>query len=335
MKAKKEKKPLKERFKQFQEESKAEIKRSKASFVVFLILGLSVIALLFWSLITKNYENSASCVLVLILFTVPSFVERHLHIDIPIPFEIIILVFIYAAQILGEMNSFYIKFPWWDTMLHTINGFLFAAVGFALCDIINQNDTIKFKLSPLFLSVVAFCFSMTIGVLWEFFEFGMDKLFLFDMQKDTLVTQFSSVYFDTTNSNVMVKVVNIGKTVIYDTIGNVLQVISGGYLDIGITDTMQDLFVNLIGAIVFSIFGFLYVKSRGKNKLASHFIPTLKTAEETIPNIKTDDSKASIPASEKEIAIQDKKEDAVKKQSFRLRQKLYQYKKTFLSFIIL
>lgn len=313
MKAKKEKKPLKERFKQFQEESKAEIKRSKASFVVFLILGLSVIALLFWSLITKNYENSASCVLVLILFTVPSFVERHLHIDIPIPFEIIILVFIYAAQILGEMNSFYIKFPWWDTMLHTINGFLFAAVGFALCDIFNQNDTIKFKLSPLFLSVVAFCFSMTIGVLWEFFEFGMDKLFLFDMQKDTLVTQFSSVYFDTTNSNVMVKVVNIGKTVIYDTTGNVLQVISGGYLDIGITDTMQDLFVNLIGAIVFSIFGFLYVKSRGKNKLASHFIPTLKTAEETIPNVKTDDSKASIPASEKEIAIQDKKEDAVKK----------------------
>lgn len=313
MKAKKEKKPLKERFKQFQEESKAEIKRSKASFVVFLILGLSVIALLFWSLITKNYENSASCVLVLILFTVPSFVERHLHIDIPIPFEIIILVFIYAAQILGEMNSFYIKFPWWDTMLHTINGFLFAAVGFALCDIFNQNDTIKFKLSPLFLSVVAFCFSMTIGVLWEFFEFGMDKLFLFDMQKDTLVTQFSSVYFDTTNSNVMVKVVNIGKTVIYDTTGNVLQVISGGYLDIGITDTMQDLFVNLIGAIVFSIFGFLYVKSHGKNKLASHFIPTLKTAEETIPNVKTDDSKASIPASEKEIAIQDKKEDAVKK----------------------
>lgn len=313
MKAKKEKKPLKERFKQFQEESKAEIKRSKASFVVFLILGLSVIALLIWSLITKNYENSASCVLVLILFTVPSFVERHLHIDIPIPFEIIILVFIYAAQILGEMNSFYIKFPWWDSMLHTINGFLFAAVGFALCDIFNQNDTIKFKLSPLFLSVVAFCFSMTIGVLWEFFEFGMDKLFLFDMQKDTLVTQFSSVYFDTTNSNVMVKVVNIGKTVIYDTTGNVLQVISGGYLDIGITDTMQDLFVNLIGAIVFSIFGFLYVKSRGKNKLASHFIPTLKTAEETIPNIKTDDSKASIPASEKEIAIQDKKEDAVKK----------------------
>jgi len=310
-KAKKEKKPFKVRFKQFQEESKAEIKRSKASFVVFLILAVSVVGMLIWSLITRNYENSASCILVLILFSVPSFIERHLNIDIPIPFEIIILVFIYAAQILGEMNSFYIKFPWWDTMLHTINGFLFAAVGFALCDIINQNANIKFKLSPLFLSVVAFCFSMTIGVLWEFFEFGMDKLFLFDMQKDTVVTQFASVYFDTTNSNIMVKVVNIGKTIIYDTDGNVLQTISGGYLDIGITDTIEDLFVNLIGAIVFSIFGFLYVKSRGQNKLASHFIPTLKTEEEikSIDNAITNNNSQTLEATKKEetVSNQEKK----------------------------
>ena len=310
-KAKKEKKPFKVRFKQFQEESKAEIKRSKASFVVFLILAVSVVGMLIWSLITRNYENSGSCILVLILFSVPSFIERHLNIDIPIPFEIIILVFIYAAQILGEMNSFYIKFPWWDTMLHTINGFLFAAVGFALCDIINQNANIKFKLSPLFLSVVAFCFSMTIGVLWEFFEFGMDKLFLFDMQKDTVVTQFASVYFDTTNSNIMVKVVNIGKTIIYDTDGNVLQTISGGYLDIGITDTIEDLFVNLIGAIVFSIFGFLYVKSRGQNKLASHFIPTLKTEEEikSIDNAITNNNSQTLEATKKEetVSNQEKK----------------------------
>jgi hypothetical protein len=148
-------------------------------------------------------------------------------------------------------------------------------VGFALCDILNQNPNLKFKLSPLFLSVVAFCFSMTIGVMWEFFECFMDRFFLFDMQKDTVVSQFASVYFDKTGSNVMVKVVNIGKTVIYDTDGNVLQVVNGGYLDIGILDTMDDLFVNLIGAIVFSLFGYAYVKSRGHNRLASQFIPTL------------------------------------------------------------
>lgn len=259
----------------FWDSSLEEVKQNKIAFVVYLVLALSVVGMLVWSIISHNYENSASCILVLILFLVPSFLEKRLKVKLPMTFEIIILLFIYAAQILGEMNSFYIRFPWWDTMLHTINGFLFAAVGFALCDILNQNPDLKFKLSPLFLSVVAFCFSMTIGVVWEFFECFMDRFFLFDMQKDTVVTQFASVYFDKTGSNVMVKVVNIGKTVIYDTEGNVLQVVNGGYLDIGIRDTMDDLFVNLIGAIVFSLFGYAYVKSRGHNRLASQFIPTL------------------------------------------------------------
>jgi len=259
----------------FWDSSLDEVKHNKVAFIVYLVLALSVVGMLVWSLISHNYENSASCILVLILFLVPSFLEKRLKVKLPMTFEIIILLFIYAAQILGEMNSFYIRFPWWDTMLHTINGFLFAAVGFALCDILNQNPDLKFKLSPLFLSVVAFCFSMTIGVVWEFFECFMDRFFLFDMQKDTVVTQFASVYFDKTGSNVMVKVVNIGKTVIYDTEGNVLQVVNGGYLDIGIRDTMDDLFVNLIGAIVFSLFGYAYVKSRGHNHFASQFIPTL------------------------------------------------------------
>jgi hypothetical protein len=267
----------------FWDSSLDEVKHNKVAFIVYLVLALSVVGMLVWSILSHNYENSASCVLVLILFLVPSFLEKRLKIKLPMTFEIIILLFIYAAQILGEMNSFYIKFPWWDTMLHTINGFLFAAVGFALCDILNQNPDLKFKLSPLFLSVVAFCFSMTIGVIWEFFECFMDRFFLFDMQKDTVVTQFASVYFDKTGSNVMVKVVNIGKTVIYDTDGNVLQVVNGGYLDIGIRDTMDDLFVNLIGAIVFSIFGYAYVKSRGHNHFASQFIPTLVDATEEKP----------------------------------------------------
>lgn len=273
------KRKFKDRFtggiKRFYESSLEEVKRSKAAFIVYLVLALSVVGILVWSLISHNYENSASCVLVLLLFLVPSFLEKKLKVKLPMTFEIIILLFIYAAQILGEMNSFYIRFPWWDNMLHTINGFLFAAVGFALCDVLNQNPNLKFKLSPLFLSVVAFCFSMTIGVMWEFFEAFMDRFFLLDMQKDTLVSQFASVYFDATGQNIAVKVVNIGKTVIYDPNGNVLQVMNGGYLDIGIRDTMDDLLVNLLGAIVFSIFGYAYVKSRGHNHLASQFIPTL------------------------------------------------------------
>lgn len=295
MKEKKKREPFAVRKKRFLEEPKAEIKRSKPSFIVYVVLSAAVVAILVRSLITRNYENSASCVLVLLLFLLPNFVERKLKIEFPMVFEIIIFLFIFAAQILGEMNSFYIRFPWWDTMLHTLNGFLFAAVGFGLCDIMNQNAEIKFKLSPFFLSLVAFCFSMTIGVLWEFFEFSMDKFFLFDMQKDTLVTQFASVNFDTTNTNIMVKVIGIGKTVLYDKDGNVLKVINGGYLDIGISDTMKDLFVNLIGALVFSVFGYLYVKTRGMNKLAKNFIPVLRTDSSKPEAVETEKDGSSLP----------------------------------------
>ena len=82
------------------------------------------------------------------------------------------LLFIFSAEILGEISSFYVLFPFWDTTLHTLNGFLAAAIGFSLVDLLNRSDRVKFDLSPLFLSITAFCFSMTIGVLWEFFEFA-------------------------------------------------------------------------------------------------------------------------------------------------------------------
>lgn len=91
-------------------------------------------------------------------------------------------------------------------MLHTTTGFLCAATGFALIDILNRNSKIKFQLSPIYVAVAAFCFSMTVGVLWEFFEFGMDRLFMMDMQKDTVVNAITSVMLDPTNSNIPVTI---------------------------------------------------------------------------------------------------------------------------------
>ena len=159
----------------------------------------------------------------------------------------------------------------WDTVLHTLNGFLAAAIGFSLVDLLNNSSRLEFKLSPLFMALVAFSFSMTIGVLWEFFEFGMDQFMGMDMQKDTVIHSFQSVLLDTTKSNVPIHVKNIQDVIIN---GESLGV--GGYLDIGLIDTMQDLLVNFIGAIIFCIFGYFYVKSRGKNHFASRFIPRKK-----------------------------------------------------------
>lgn len=218
-----------------------------------------------------RYENMFVCVLSLALFCVPMLIERSLDIDIPPLMEGIIYCFIFAAEILGEINSFYTLIPGWDTMLHTINGFLVAAVGFSLVDLFNRSERFSVKLSPLFLAIVAFCFSMTVGVLWEFFEFGMDQFFGTDMQKDFLVTTINSVTLNPDGLN-NVEHLPIESLVVN---GQDWMAFPGGYIDIGLIDTMKDLMVNFVGAVVFSIIGFFYVKTRGKGKLAASLIPVV------------------------------------------------------------
>lgn len=218
-----------------------------------------------------RYENMFVCVLSLALFCVPMLIERSLDIDIPPLMEGIIYCFIFAAEILGEINSFYTLIPGWDTMLHTINGFLVAAVGFSLVDLFNRSERFSVKLSPLFLAIVAFCFSMTVGVLWEFFEFGMDQFFGTDMQKDFFVTTINSVTLNPDGLN-NVEHLTIESLVVN---GQDWMAFPGGYIDIGLIDTMKDLMVNFVGAVVFSIIGFFYVKTRGKGKLAASLIPVV------------------------------------------------------------
>ena len=249
---------------------KAHIKQNKVVFGVYVILRALVILAIVLSVIDGRYENVFVCVLSLVLFLIPAFIEKNLGINLPTTLEVIILLFIFSAEILGEMSSYYIRFEWWDTMLHTLNGFLCAAAGFGLVDIINRNEGFKFELSPLYLAIVAFCFSMTIGVLWEFFEYFCDILFKTDMQKDTVINIISSTYIDPTKSNKAVVIDGIKKVVID---GNALPV--DGYLDIGLYDTMKDLLVNFIGAVVFCVIGFFYVKNRGKGKFAKNFIPVI------------------------------------------------------------
>lgn len=230
---------------------------------VFLILRLIVILILIHNVLIHNYENVFICALTLFLFIVPSFIEHRFKIEIPDFLEIIILLFIFSAEILGELNSFYTIFPRWDDMLHTVNGFIMGAVGLSLILLVNNSKEIKIKLSPVFVSIGAFCFSMTIGVCWEFFEYGMDKTFKLDMQKDYIINEISSVTFDPDNRN-NVHHVEIDTLKVNDEDWIDMY---GGYIDIGLMDTMHDLFVNLIGAVVFSIFGYFYSRSQNSDKI--------------------------------------------------------------------
>ncbi|MCI7472794.1 MAG: hypothetical protein MSB10_03835 [Clostridiales bacterium] len=254
---------------------KEQVKAKPGLTAVYIILRALVIVAIVAQSFKGNFENVFLCVLTLFLFTLPAFLERTIRIEIPDTLEIIILLFIFAAEILGEIQAYYIQYPYWDTMLHTLNGFLCAAIGFSLLDILNRNEKLKFSLSPVYLAVVAFCFSMTIGVLWEFFEFSMDQLFLLDMQKDTVVNSIGSVMLDPSGGNTPIAIKHITDVIVVTADGTQQSLGLGGYLDIGIMDTMKDLFVNFIGAVVFSTIGFLYVKNRGKGKFAPQFIPTV------------------------------------------------------------
>ena len=247
---------------------------------VYIVLRLAVILVLIAQFFKGNFENVFLCILTLVLFLVPTFIERKIHVDLPDTLEIIIMLFIFAAEILGEIQAYYITFPYWDTMLHTLNGFLCAAIGFSLLDILNRRGSLAFQLSPLYLALVAFCFSMTIGVLWEFFECTMDQLFLLDMQKDTVVHSIGSVMLDPSGGNTPTAIQNITDVIVVTADGTQHSLGLGGYLDIGLLDTMKDLFVNFIGAVVFSIIGYFYVKNRGQGKFARRFIPQVLPPEE-------------------------------------------------------
>ena len=263
---------MKNKIKEFYKNNK------KSSLAWYVTLRGLVILTMVLQFIRGDFANVFLCFLTLILFTIPYWINKNLKIEIPDLLEVIILLFIFSAEILGEIQNFYGKIPHWDTILHTINGFLCAAIGFSLIDILNKSEKFHIKLSPIFVSLVAFCFSMTIGVLWEFFEFGADQLFKYDMQKDRIIQTISTVELEPNGKNKPVIVDNIYKTVLYsNSEGKEIEtVVTGGYLDIGIIDTMKDLIVNFIGAVIFSIIGYFYIQNRDKYKFAENFIPIKK-----------------------------------------------------------
>lgn len=248
-------------------------KEKKAVMILYTFLRISVILVMLAQLFNRNFENVFLCLLTLILFALPTMLERKLDIDLPNTLEVIILLFIYAAEILGEIGAYYVTFPHWDTVLHTINGFLCAAIGFSLLDILNRNSRVRFHLSPLYLAIVAFCFSMTVGVVWEFFECTMDQLFFLDMQKDTVLQNFGTILLDPTGGNHPMVLRDIADVIVVFSDGSQKSLGLGGYLDPGLLDTMEDLFVNFIGAMIFSVIGYFYVLSRGKGRFVRRFIP--------------------------------------------------------------
>lgn len=267
---KKERTKRNEKIKNLQEKYR---NSNRSSVAVYLTLRFVIILIMIRQILLQEWNNVFLCGLSLVLLFIPFFLRDTLKINFPSVLETTVFVFVFAAEILGEMANFYNHIPFWDTMLHTVTGFLAASVGFGTIDLLN-NHSKRLNMTPLFVALVSFCFSMTVGVLWEFGEYTVDRLFGSDTQKDRIVTDISSVALNPSGENKEIKINGIAYTVVYDENGEEIGRIEGGYLDIGLIDTMKDMWVNLIGAVVFSVSGFLYIHQRDKYKFAERFIIT-------------------------------------------------------------
>ena len=165
---------------------------------------------------------------------------------------------------------------------------MFAAFGYCLVGIFHKKRAaICRRLSPLFLTLLAFCFSMTVGVFWEFIEYGGDILMGKDMQKDAILQEFHTIKVenktDKENTGYVHTFEDIGRMELYDSEGNLMTSVNG-YLDIGLTDTMKDMALNCLGAAGFCVLGYWGLRSTKGGRLASFFIPTQQIEDGDTPN---------------------------------------------------
>lgn len=150
--------------------------------------------------------NVALTATVLTMTALPALMERQYNVQIPPEFELLAILFVFASLFLGEVRGYYLRFWWWDAVLHVGSGLLLGLTGFLLVYILNQTDRIQIFMKPGFVALFSFAFAMAAGALWEIFEFTVDNLFGLNMQKsglqdtmwDLIVDAFGALVFSVT-----------------------------------------------------------------------------------------------------------------------------------------
>lgn len=224
---------------------------SKISLAVLIILWVLSFIAFINSLILVDWFKIGLSLAALVLYLLPLFIRKVLKVSLSTALEVIYYLFIFASLILGEVFAFYGPFPFWDIILHFLSGFILAGIGFSLIGLLGKG-----KQTMLFSLLFAFCFSMTLGAMWECLEFTFDTVVGTDAQKDTHLRNISTITMQRDGGNHPVRVENIERTEVYLANGEVIT-IDEGYLDIGLMDTMKDTLINTAGATLFVVVGAL------------------------------------------------------------------------------
>ena len=173
----------------------------------------------------RQWMTAFLIVTIMAVILAPTALGKRLPVTIPAEFQALALIFVFAALFLGEINRYYERIWWWDMALHASSGLLLGMLGFLLVYVLNENRRIDLHMRPGFVALFAFVFALSVGTLWELFEFAMDRTFGLNMQKPMLGDPS------------------------------------------GLTDTMWDLFVDALGALAISVYGWWYLKDPAESFL--------------------------------------------------------------------
>jgi uncharacterized membrane protein YjdF len=182
-----------------------------------MVLQLAMAIELGLLLFDGQWVNAILVLAIMLITLSPAALGRRFRVDVPSEFQLLVVLFTFAALFLGEIRSYYDRFWWWDIALHTSSGLLLGILGFLLVYVLNEDKRIALHMRARFVALFAFVFAVAVGALWEIFEFAMDRFFGTNMQKPML--------------------------------GDAS----------GLTDTMWDMIVNVLGALSISLFGWWYM----------------------------------------------------------------------------
>ena len=216
---------------------------------VLLCEAFAVITIIMM-IVSKQYDRLLLAFATPFIILAPKILELLFRCKIDLPVDLFGL-FYAIGPMLGQCYNLYYTVSWWDKMLHISGGVMFAFLGLFLFEKYVGKDKKKMVMTAVF----ALCFSIAIAVLWEFCEFGADTFLGMDMQDDTVITHINS-YLLNEGVGVAGSIENIEEVIVN---GQALPI--KGYIDIGLTDTILDMLLETMGAVVVAM---IYIASKGK-----------------------------------------------------------------------
>ena len=188
-----------------------------------LVLKLILLIGAALELATGNWLMAIATAGVALMMFFPILLGKRFGVSLPPEFEALAAVFVFASLFLGELKDYYVKFWWWDVLLHSASGLVLGIFGFLLVHAMNEHEDLDLHMKPSFIALFTFLFAIGMGVLWELFEFAVDITLATTMQK-------------------------------------------------GLTDTMVDLLVDAIGALVIALLGYSYLKDRASRSFLERWV---------------------------------------------------------------